>query len=471
MKILLVAINAKYIHTCPAVYSLRSYALAHGKDLPDIDLCEYTINDRYMDILSALLETDAQVLAFSTYIWNSDRARRLIRDLKKAREDLILLAGGPEAGNAPEAFLRDGIDLCMCGEGEETFLYLAETLRAAEALPSPEELKKRPGFAFLEQGTLLQTGMAPCVDMNKVPFLYRDIPLPEHRILYYESSRGCPFACAYCLSGKERGLRTRDLSMVKEELLFFLERRVPQVKFMDRTFNALPEHAIAIWSFLKEHDNGLTNFHFEIEARRMAEEEIALLKSLRPGLVQLEIGVQSANEETLKSVHRSPDLEPVRALMRELLPAQNINLHLDLIAGLPYEGLESFARSFNEVYALRPHQFQVGFLKLLPGTALYDKRKKYGLVASSDAPYEILKTRWLSAGELCLLRRLSDLVEVYVNSQGFRRSLPLPGKALRPPGGLCQGKAGRPGNRPSPPPGNHPLRPPPSHAPEPAHAG
>ena len=425
MKILLVAINAKFIHTCPAIYSLRSYALSMGSPLPEIALCEYTINDRYMDILSSLLETDADVIAFSTYIWNSERSRRLIRDIKKAREDLLLLAGGPEAGYAPLPFLLDGIELCMCGEGEETFLYLARTLAMTGALPTPEQLKGHPGFAFLENGKLTFTGMAPCVNLDELPFLYQDMPLPRHRIIYYESSRGCPYSCAYCLSGKEKGIRTRSLALVEKELQFFLDEKVPQVKFMDRTFNAIPSHAMAIWTYLKEHDNSITNFHFEIEARAITKEEILLLKSLRPGLIQMEIGVQSANEVTLRSVCRSPDLGPIEALMKELVPPQNINLHLDLIAGLPYEGLESFARSFNKVYALTPHQFQLGFLKLLPGTPLWEKRDEYDLIASSDAPYEILKTRWLSIEELNLLRRISDTVEIYVNSQGFRHSLPL----------------------------------------------
>ena len=425
MKLLLVGINAKFIHTCPAIYSLRAYAKAYGGQLPQIALAEYTINDRYGDVLDAILQEGAEVIAFSTYIWNTDRSRRLVRDIRRVREDVILLAGGPEAGHAPEGYLRDGVDLCLCGEGEETFLYLAECLGGMGSLPPLEELKQKKGFAFLEGGTLVHTGYAPAVDMDRIPFLYERLPLPENRILYYESSRGCPFSCAYCLSGRERGIRTRNLSTVRRELQYFLDQKVPQVKFVDRTFNAIPSHAMAIWNYIKEHDNGVTNFHFEIEAGRMTQEEISLLQSLRPGLVQMEVGVQSVNAQTLGSVHRSPDLYPIRRLMKELLPLQNINLHLDLIAGLPFEDLPINAPASTEVYTLRPHQLQVGFLKLLPGTSLYEEREAYGLVASADPPYEILKTRWLSYQELGFLHRFADTVEIYVNSQGFRHSLPL----------------------------------------------
>ena len=426
MKILLTAVNAKFIHTCTAIACLRSYALSHGGPLPEISLVEYTINDRYEDILLGLLEQRADVYAFSTYIWNVDRCLRLIRDLKRVLEDgASLWAGGPEASHRPEIFLENGADLCLLGEGEETFAWLSRQLAFLGKMPDKASLARRPGFAFQSESGVTNTGMAPCVELDEIPFLYENLEDFSHRILYYESSRGCPFACAYCLSGKERGLRYRSLEKVKAELSFFLDHGVDQVKFIDRTFNADPERAIAIWTYLQEHDNGTTNFHFEIEARRMTREGIGLLKALRPGLVQLEIGVQSTNEETLRSVCRSGDLMPVRELMAELVPLQNINLHLDLIAGLPYEGLESFRRSFCQVYALRPHQFQVGFLKLLPGTSLYERQRELGLVASTDAPYEILKTRWLSFEDLILLHRISDAVEIYVNSMGFRHCLPL----------------------------------------------
>ena len=424
-KILLVGINAKYIHTCPAIYSLKAYADAQGgTDNAAVITAEYTINDRYSDILDSILSHEADVIAFSTYIWNVDRVRRLVRDLRKIlNEQAKIWIGGPEATYFPAPFLlEDGADLCMLGEGEETFTAL---IRHMPDVPGIR------GIAFRENGRVVSTGSSVPVDINRIPFLYRDLSAYEHRILYYESSRGCPFSCAYCLSGNERGIRFRDIAKVKEELQFFLDQRVPQVKFIDRTFNADPDHAMQIWQYLRAHDNGVTNFHFEIEAERITPEELVLLAGLRPGLVQMEIGVQSSNPLTLKSVHRSTKLDKIRDVMDVLTRTQNINLHLDLIAGLPYEDLESFSESFQAVYDMRPHQLQLGFLKLLKGTELYERREEYGLVCSEDAPYEVLKTRWLSYSDISLLHRVSDRVEEYVSSQGFGRSLPLAEKMFK----------------------------------------
>ncbi len=429
MKILLTAVNAKYIHTCPAVYSLKAYAGSLRKDLPEIRIAEYTINDRYQDVLSGIMEEQADVIAFSTYIWNIDTVCRLIADLRRIKKPAAQIwAGGPEASYAPEAFLRKtGADLVMLGEGEETFSALAAlTMEPAFFESFPDLLKNVRGTAYFNGDQFVHNGMAAPVDLACVPFLYEeDLSAFSNRILYYETSRGCPFACAYCLSGAERGVRYRPLPRVLDELQFFLDHHVRQVKFVDRTFNASAERALTIWQYLKEHDNGVTNFHFEIEADRMTDEELSLLSTLRPGLVQLEIGVQSANPQTLQSVHRNTRLDAVRHLMAVLTPGQNINLHLDLIAGLPWEGLDSFRDSFAEVYRMRPHQLQLGFLKLLPGTELDERREEYGLVASPAAPYEILQTQWISFDELSLLHRISDRVEEFVNSQGFRRSLPL----------------------------------------------
>ena len=433
MKILLTAVNAKYIHTCPAVYSLYAYAKAVCQPLPQIGIAEYTINDRYGDILAGIMGAGADVIAFSTYIWNIEIIQRLIRDIRKIKgKEIQIWAGGPEASYAAEAFLKNtGADLVMLGEGEVTFSLLAErTLDCSFLEDIPAGFGDIRGIAYVQQlagepSRVVQTGFSAPVDLNALPFLYEDLSALAHRILYYESSRGCPFSCAYCLSGKEHGVRYRDLQLVLKELQFFLDKKVPQVKFVDRTFNADPVRALAIWQYLASHDNGITNFHFEIEADRMTKEELDFLTRLRPGLVQMEIGVQSANPLTLKSVHRNTLLDAVEHTMAVLTPAQNINLHLDLIAGLPWEDLKSFRNSFQRVYAMRPHQLQLGFLKLLPGTELYERREEYGLVCSDAAPYEVLKTRWISFEELTLLHRISDRVEEFVNSQGFRRSLPL----------------------------------------------
>ncbi len=435
-KVLLTAVNAKYIHTCPAVYSLQAYAGKQEIENVSVGVAEYTINDRYSDVLSGIMSEKADVIAFSVYIWNVDRVRRLIRDIRKIRgKDVMIWAGGPEATYYPESFLREGgADLCMLGEGEEVFAALLTALSGTVNDPDScgsmqEQLMGKiagmRGTAYLPNGAPVSNGLAEPVDINQIPFLYADLSQFAHRILYYESSRGCPFGCAYCLSGRERGIRLKDAETVEKELQFFLDAQVPQVKFIDRTFNAVSSHAMHIWKYLQEHDNGITNFHFEIEADRITDEELALLETLRPGLIQMEIGVQSANPATLTSVHRNPKLDRIGEVTGRLAARQNINLHLDLIAGLPWEDLASFRNSFNRVYAMRPHQFQVGFLKLLAGTELYDRREEYGLVCSEDAPYEVLRTKWLSYEDVDLLCRISDRVEEYVNTQGFRRSLPL----------------------------------------------
>ena len=436
LKILLTAVNAKYIHTCPAIYSLKACADTRLGEEVQITLAEYTINDRYQDVLAGILAYDADVIGFSTYIWNVDRIRRLIRDIRLVKEDKVLLwAGGPEATYYPESFLAgDGADLCMLGEGEEIFTELAGLLRE-EVECSGSDIRQRflenrrlpelKGIAFLRDRQMINTGLSSSMKLDEIPFLYHDLSLFDNRILYYEASRGCPFGCAYCLSGREKGIRYRDPDVVEKELQFFIDRKVRQVKFIDRTFNADPVFAMRIWNYIYLHDNGTTNFHFEIEADRITPEELELLKKLRPGLIQMEIGVQSANRHTLAAVHRNPDLIKIRQIMDALVDGQNINLHLDLIAGLPFEDFENFRTSFNTVYSMHPHQLQLGFLKLLKGTELYDRREEYGLVCSADAPYEVLKTRWISYDQLQILHRVSDRVEEYVNSQGFRRTLPL----------------------------------------------
>ena len=430
MRILLAAVNAKFIHTNPAVYSLRAFARENLAECVDVifDVSEFTINDRYQDVLAGIIECDADIIAFSVYIWNVERIRHLIRDIRKIRGSLVKIwAGGPEASWFPQPLLKDGADLCMTGEGEVVFTELVKLECSAGGILdsnfSEDRYEKLPGLAFMRGDKLVKTGIAQIPSIDRIPFLYDDIASFEDRIIYYEASRGCPFSCAYCLSGKERGVRYRNPETVERELQFFLDQRVRQVKFVDRSFNADPVFALRIWRYISGHDNGVTNFHFEIEGDRLTDEELELLGTLRPGLIQMEIGVQSANPETLRSVHRNPSLAKIRSAVGKLVPRQNINVHLDLIAGLPYENLESFRSSFNTVYAMRPHQLQLGFLKLLKGTELYERRDEYGLVCSDDPPYEVLKTKWLTFDDLELLHRINDRVEEFVNSGCFRRSL------------------------------------------------
>ena len=423
MKILLVAVNAKYIHSNPAVYSLRASSMH-----PEIvEVAEFTINDRYEDILAGILEKEADVIGFSAYIWNTDIIEDLMADVRRVRGGgVVLFSGGPEASNAPERFLANG-DFVICREGERPFA--AVTALALEER-EPEALLARvknevPGAAYLADGKLKVNPAAAGAgdDIDRAPFLYDDLAPFDNRIIYYESSRGCPFSCSYCLSSIDRKVRFRSLDKVLPELQFFIDRRVPQVKFIDRTFNASHERTMAIWTYLRDHDNGVTNFHFEIGADLLTEEELALLEGLRPGLVQLEIGIQSTNAETLAAIRRVTDLPRLFGNIERLRRAENINLHVDLIAGLPFEGYERFGQSFDDVYALHADQLQLGFLKVLAGTEMHRRAKEWDIRYSVRPPYEVLSTKWLTWAELGKLRRITDVLEYYYNSGQFIHTL------------------------------------------------
>ena len=446
MRILLVAINAKYIHSCPAVYSLRG-SCRHPEA---VEIAEYTINDRYQDILGGILEREADLIGFSTYIWNTQLVQDLIRDIRRVkRESVILFAGGPEASYSPERFLSS-CDFVICGEGERPFRMITERAVSpsdSDSLSNDEKTKdcdrdrhsegyrrqsflrwirtNVPGAAF-HDGDVLRTNPAipeTNADIDAIPFLYDDLTLFDNRIIYYESSRGCPFSCTYCLSSIDKRVRFRKMETVLRELQFFIDREVPLVKFIDRTFNCSHERTMTIWTYLRDHDIGKTSFHFEIGADLLNEEELALLESLRPGLVQLEIGIQSTNPKTLTAIRRTMDLQKLCANIERLRSAQNINLHVDLIAGLPYEGLESFEKSFNEVYALHADQLQLGFLKVLGGTVMHEMAEEYDIRYSGRPPYEVLSTKWLSCKDLDLLRRICDVLEYYYNSGQFTHTL------------------------------------------------
>jgi radical SAM superfamily enzyme YgiQ (UPF0313 family) len=257
------------------------------------------------------------------------------------------------------------------------------------------------------------------MDLSEVPFVYEDLDAFANKILYYESSRGCPFSCSYCLSSIDKCLRFRDLNLVFQELQSFLDAKVPQVKFIDRTFNCNHAHAQAIWKYLLEHDQGVTNFHFEVAADLLNEEEIELISKMRPGLIQLEIGIQSTNPRTIEEIHRVMDFEKVSTCVKRVQATGNVHQHLDLIAGLPYEGLERFRESFRQVYALKPEQLQLGFLKVLKGSRMHDGIAEYGLCYQEQAPYEVLSTKWLSYEEVLHLKGVEEMVELYYNSGQF----------------------------------------------------
>lgn len=424
MKFLLAAINAKYIHSNPAVYSLRAYA---KERLPEADIMigEYTINHRTDSVLQDLYEKKPDFIGFSCYIWNISHVLELVHDLHKVLPGVKIWLGGPEVSFDAEALLfrEPDVDGIMRGEGEATFYELASALLAAENGGEPE-LSSIGGITFrTADGSIKENpGRAP-LPMDSLPFAYEDVTEFENRIIYYESSRGCPFSCSYCLSSIDKSVRFRSLENVKRELDFFLERKVPQVKFVDRTFNCRREHTMGIWRHLLEHDNGVTNFHFEISADLLNKEEIALIGAMRPGLIQLEIGVQSTNLLTVGEIRRTMNLERLKWAVEQVRRFRNTHQHLDLIAGLPYEGMESFLHSFDEVYRMKPDQLQLGFLKVLKGSYMEEQTECYGLKYRMTPPYEVLATKWLDYGDVIRLKAMEEMVEVYYNSGQFTRTM------------------------------------------------
>lgn len=418
MKILLAACNAKYIHSNLAVYDLQAYAKKYASH---ILLKEYTINQQKDDILRDIYLERPDVVCVSCYIWNISFVKELMADLKKILPDTDFWAGGPEVSFDAEKFLIENPEFTgvMVGEGEETFLELT----GHYVQQMPEELKEISGICYRNQEQIVHNGWRQTMDLSKIPFVYEDLSDFKNRIIYYESSRGCPFSCSYCLSSIDKKLRFRDIDMVKKELQFFIDQKVPQVKFVDRTFNCKHDHALTIWRYIKEHDNGVTNFHFEISADLLREEELEEISTMRPGLIQLEIGVQSTNPQTIKAISRTMDFEKLKRIVDQIHSFGNIHQHLDLIAGLPYEDYESFTHSFNDVYALRPQQLQLGFLKVLKGSHMMEMCREYEIVYKTKEPYEVLATKWLSYADILKLKTVENMVEVYYNSGQFQNTL------------------------------------------------
>lgn len=433
MRVLLIAVNAKYIHSNPAVYSLRAYAQAALGDQPEvgIEIAEYTINQNTENILADIYRRKPDIAAFSCYIWNWNTIQELLPELPKLLPDTKLWLGGPEVSFHAEKILAQYTQLTgiMVGEGEETFTQLVRFYHAPEG-----QLQDIPGLV-LPQG---RTQPRELTDMSKLPFLYEDLGKFQNRIIYYESQRGCPFRCAYCLSAIDKSVRLRDIETVKKELQYFLDHKVSQVKFIDRTFNCNAAHALTIWRYLLENDNGVTNFHFEIAADLMTEEELEVLKQMRPGLIQLEIGVQSTNEQTLHAINRYMSLEHLRQVVDKIHSFHNIHQHLDLIAGLPYEDYDSFVTSFNDVYAMRPQQLQLGFLKVLKGSPIEEKAEEYGIVYNSRPPYEVLYSRWIPYDDVLRLKGIEEMVELYYNSCQFTHTLPVLEKEFSSPFALYE---------------------------------
>lgn len=420
--LLLTAINAKYIHSNLAVYDLQSYAKKYAPEVPaHVHLAEYTINHNRDLILQNIYEQQPDTVAFSCYIWNIEYVLEIAENLKKVCPEISIIVGGPEVSYDAEMVLKKHpfIDFVMMGEGEKTFLAYLRWKYNNEG-----DLHKQRGIAFrMKTGEIRINPPVDLMSMDEVAFPYRELGSMENRIIYYETSRGCPFSCSYCLSSIDKTVRFRNLNKVFEELFYFIEEKVLQVKFVDRTFNCRHEHAYAIWKFISEHDNGITNFHFEVSADLLREEDFELFAGFRPGLIQLEIGVQSTNIETIRAIHRKMDLDKLRYAVAKVRKNGNIHQHLDLIAGLPYEDYESFRKSFNEVFSMKPNQLQLGFLKVLKGSYMCDLQDEYQLKACSFPPYEVLSTKWLSYNDVIMLKRIEEMVEVYYNSFQFTASI------------------------------------------------
>ena len=427
MKVLLAAINAKYIHSNLGIYSLKTYGEKMLKEWglaeeAKVSLAEYTINHQMEQILQDIYKRKPDVIGFSCYIWNISYVKMILADIKKVLPDVKIWAGGPEVSYHAEAFLKEepAVDIVMMGEGEITFAHFLK------ALLEGEELKQVPGLMLRnDDGTITDTGFRQVMDMSQIPFPYAfmDMKELEHRIIYYESSRGCPFSCAYCLSSIDKKLRFRSLDLVLPELEWFLQAKVPQVKFVDRTFNCKKSHAMAIWQYIRDHDNGITNFHFEIAADLLDKDELDLLSTMRPGLVQLEIGVQSTNEKTLETIRRKTDIEEIRQITETINSWHNIHQHLDLIVGLPWEDLKRFKQSFNDVYSMEPEQLQLGFLKILKGSYMEELIPDCDLLYSAAPPYEVLQTKWLSYEDVLELQDIEEMTEVHYNSRQFTCTL------------------------------------------------
>ena len=418
MKILLVACNAKYIHSNLAVYDLQAYASDYADH---IVLKEYTINQQKDDIMRDIYLEHPDVVCVSCYIWNLSFVKELMADLIKILPGVDFWAGGPEVSYDAEKFLTENSEFkgVMVGEGEETFKELA----GYYVEKNPQDLKNMTGICYRDGDQIIHNGWRQIMDLSSIPFIYKDLSEFKNRIIYYESSRGCPFSCSYCLSSIDKKLRFRDTETVKKELQFFIDNKVPQVKFVDRTFNCKHDHAMAIWKYINEHDNGVTNFHFEISADLLREEELQEMSTMRPGLIQLEIGVQSTNPDTIKAIHRTMDFEKLKGIVDRIHSFGNIHQHLDLIAGLPYEDYDSFRHSFNDVYALKPQQLQLGFLKVLKGSHMMEMCREYGIVYKTQEPYEVLSTKWLDYDHVLKLKTVEKMVEVYYNSGQFQNTL------------------------------------------------
>lgn len=410
MKILLTAINSKFVHSNLAVRYLKAFT----KDMNyDCNIREFSINDREEKILEEIIKESPNVVTFSTYIWNIEMIKRLSNLIKLVDENIEILYGGPEVSYDSQNILRElKGDYIIEGEGEKTYREFVEYKLQERNL---EDIR---GVYYKKDNNIFFNGKRPLMNMNEVVFPYEEDENLDNKIVYYESSRGCPFNCSYCLSSTIHGVRFLDIERVKKELSYFIKKEVRLVKFVDRTFNCNHKFTMAIWEFLINQDTK-TQFHFEISADLLKDAELELLRKAPKDRFQFEVGVQTTNDEVLNRINRFVNFSDIKEKVDELLKLRNIKQHLDLIAGLPGEDYNSFKRSFNDVYSIKPEEIQLGFLKLLRGASIREEAVAYGMKFSPYPPYEILKTKDLSYEELLKLKKVEEMVDKYYNSQKF----------------------------------------------------
>lgn len=410
MKVLLVGVNSRFTHSNLAIRYLKAFT-------EDLDykcfIKEFSINDRVERIVQEIIAEKADIVAFSCYIWNKDYVKQISDLVKLIDSNVKLLFGGPEVSFDSEKYLKDSLaDYLIEGEGEETFREFIE------CIINNRKLKDVEGLYYKENNEIFYGGKRKLMDLNKVVFPYTIDDDLNNKIVYFESSRGCPFNCKYCLSSTIRGVRFMNLERVKRDLQFLIDRKVRLIKFVDRTFNCSDEFAMGIWEYLMSLDTE-TIFHFEISADILSDKQLKLLEKAQKGRFQFEVGVQTTNNEVLKNINRFVVFEDIKKQVMTLKKYGNIKQHLDLIAGLPGENFDSFKKSFNDLYAIEPDEIQLGFLKILKGAPMQDEVEKWGIVHSNYTPYEVLKTKDISYEEIILLKRVEEMVDKYYNSQKF----------------------------------------------------
>ena len=407
-KIVLAGINSQYVHLNLAVRYLKKYVEANS-DLK-IEIYETNINNQVFNIIKDIYELNPDKIIFSTYIWNKEYIVEIVRELKKVLPNVEIILGGPEVSYKWEKFMANmpEVDALLLGEGEKVILNFLT-----------KKDKKALGVVYRENGEIIFNGIEPIIEnLDIVPFPYEDWELEDRtKIFYYESSRGCPFSCSYCLSSIDKTVRYYSLDRVKKDLKRFLDSPIKLLKFVDRTFNLKKERYMEIWKFLLENYREGITFHFEINANIFDDETLDFLEKVPKGYFQFEIGVQSINPETMVAIKRNNILDKLAHNVRRI--SRNIHLHLDLIAGLPYETYDIFKDSFNYVYNLKPEMIQLGFLKLLKGTQMYDEVEKYQYKYYSKSPYEVFSNKFISFGELVKLKNLEKMLDYYYNSEKF----------------------------------------------------